>query len=159
MASRIFEVTHGRMLIEQIKQYREEYKRLYPDRVAATIDFKPVEKHDIFGNIIHEYATLDNVVQEQEKKNYQKQMDSWVFYRLLSDGEDFSNLVAIMGNPGDMMPCDGDLHQCELFCPEYGKCKYLPNFSPKDLKEELEKPAAAGQSVSEKPKRRRRKKK
>lgn len=154
-------------LIEKVKLYREEYKQQYPDRVAAILSFQPVEKVDVFGNIIHETATLDSFVQEQEKQNYQKQMDSWVFYRCLSDGEDYANLIAMLGNPGEMMPCDGDMHQCVLFCPEYGKCKYNQEASPKDLNEELVKPkaetkekaAATGQPVSEKPKRRRKKKK
>ena len=126
VALRIFEATRPQVidLISLIAQQRQIYSTEHPD--YTTYDFKAVTKYDIFGRPIQEVGSLDQLTTAQHQQLYIQERDTWVFKQLLNElGIDYFNeIVAVLGNPGRLNPCDGEWHQCTYFCEKYNDCPY-----------------------------------
>ena len=123
-------------LLDLIQQARQEYEVLNPD--PATYNFQIVKKYDVFGQPIEEVGSLDQLAAAQHKENYQEEKEKWVFQKVLEqiDESNFADLVAIMGNPGRLNPCDGPAGQCTFFCENFTNCPYQEKKPKKESKSE-----------------------
>jgi len=146
-------------LINLVTQYREQYNTEHPQ--LSSFGLQPTVKLDIFGNPIQEMGSLDQLEVVADTEKFQKDRDIWVFRKILDDteGQCFQELVAMMGNPDNLHPCDGFLWpQCTFFCSDYPECQYYIESQKPKVEVEI-KAAVAGQSDQKKAKKKRRKKK
>lgn len=115
------------ILTELIEKYRKEYEILFPYNSA--FDLVPVNPFGLTGN-----DDLMALERQSYKKEWEDKKQKYIFQKVLDEtnGEKFKELVAIMGNPGKLKPCDGSWKQCTYFCEDYPDCEYKKEFTQKE---------------------------